>query len=324
MKLLKYLKIWTLVVLLAACTVTPALAVGENGTNTGDGTDAANYTAVNELVYALAQLDVYSGPGPEYDSVGTMKYGESLRRIGVGDNGWSQVTFAGKTAYIASERLSVTRPAANGGSVDTAALRTQMVIANGLRKSDYTAQSWAELQKALDKAETVQQGESQQTVDEATQELKDAIAALQKMDYSRLENTLTAAETFQNDDELNELRRQLEEAVAEGRDMLTAADQEAVDASAVKIYDLLVQLQEELEKREKPGTIVQEVQVQVLPTDDYCNVSGHRLWQALFFVALLLNVCFAAAAVTYWLKKTRLLQRDDTPLVDYDIDDDAF
>ena len=253
LKLLRYLKIWILVVLLTACTVTPVMAVGE-------------------------------------------------------------------TAALPSDPVSA-KPASGG--IDVSLLRTQIAIANGLRKTDYTTQSWSVMETALEKAETALDGEDQQAIDQAAQELKEAISALVKMDYTLLESTLTAAETFQNDDKLNALRRELEEAVAEGRNMLTNGDQAAVDASAVKIYELLVKLQTELEKREAPGTIVQQTPVQVLPTDDYCNMAGHRLWQALFFVALALNVCLVAAVVTYLVKRTRLLQRDDTPLVDYDIDDDA-
>lgn len=310
--------------LLAACTVTSAMAVGESSGAVLTRTNPDDYTAVNEQVYALVDLDVRSGPGTEYERVGTLKYAQALVRIGVGNNGWSQVTFAGKTAYVSSDLVSLTKPTGAAGGIDVSVLRAQMAIANGLRKTDYTTKSWSVLETTMEKAESALGGSDQQEIDQTTQELQAAIAALEKMDYTLLENTLTAAETFQNDDKLNALRRQLEEAVAEGREMLTNGDQDAVDAAAVKIYELLVRLQEELEKREAPGTIVQEVPVQVLPTDDYCNVSGHRLWQALFFVALILNLCLVAAIVVYWMKKTQLMQRDDTPLVDYDIDDDAF
>ena len=65
---------------------------------------------VNETVYAKRNLNVRSGPGTEYDKIGSLKYAKSVKRIGIGSNGWSKVIYNGKTAYCYSKYLSTSKP----------------------------------------------------------------------------------------------------------------------------------------------------------------------------------------------------------------------
>ena len=69
--------------------------------------------------------------------------------------------------------------------------------------------------------------------------------------------------------------------------------------------------------------IIKEVikYVDVLPEGDYCNVSGHKLWPVLFFVSLAISLMLGAIIAVYLIKRKKL-RKDDTPIVDYNIEDD--
>ena len=108
-----------------------------------------------------------------------------------------------------------------------------------------------------------------------------------------------------------------------GTELLTSGDQTAVDAATAEIGDLLSQLKAIMEAEKTPEVVVQEVPVEVPPTDDYCNIPKHRTWPVLFFVSLAVNVILVLMIVVYVSGKKRN-QRDDTPLVDYDIYDDTL
>ena len=71
---------------------------------------------VDETVYAKRNLNVRSGPGTEYDKIGSLKYAKSVKRIGIGSNGWSKVIYNGKTAYCSSKYLSTSKPTSGGSS----------------------------------------------------------------------------------------------------------------------------------------------------------------------------------------------------------------
>ena len=66
--------------------------------------------------------------------------------------------------------------------------------------------------------------------------------------------------------------------------------------------------------------VTKEVQVEVLPTDDFCNISIHHLWPVLFAASAVMNLVLAAALV--FVIKHKNKQVDETPLVNYDIYDD--
>ena len=69
-----------------------------------------SYKEVNETVYATSSVNVRTGPSTDYEKVGQLKEGESVTRIGVGDNGWSKVIYKEKECYISSNYLSTTKP----------------------------------------------------------------------------------------------------------------------------------------------------------------------------------------------------------------------
>lgn len=86
------------------------------------------FTEVNETVYATGTVNLRSGPGTENEKVGSLSWGESTTRIGVGiketeAEGWSIIKLSdGRKVYVSSNYLSTTKPEAKssggtGGSV---------------------------------------------------------------------------------------------------------------------------------------------------------------------------------------------------------------
>ena len=74
-----------------------------------------SFTSVNETVYATTTVNIREGFSADTDKVGSLGRGQSVVRTGIGTGdaeGWSQVEFNGQTAYISSDYLSLTKPAA--------------------------------------------------------------------------------------------------------------------------------------------------------------------------------------------------------------------
>ena len=68
------------------------------------------YTEVNETVYATQEVNIRKGPSTDFDKLGSLKKGDSITRVGIGDNGWSKVEYNGTIAYMFSDYLSTTKP----------------------------------------------------------------------------------------------------------------------------------------------------------------------------------------------------------------------
>lgn len=87
-----------------------------NPTNTGNtSTTTSNeptFTEVNQTVYVYntESVNVRSGPGTSYSSLGRVARNTAVTRTGVGSNGWSRVSYNGQTAYISSSYLTTTKP----------------------------------------------------------------------------------------------------------------------------------------------------------------------------------------------------------------------
>ena len=204
--------------------------------------------------------------------------------------------------------------------VDYSNLERQIAIANGLNQGDYTSDSWAVLQAALTKAQDTLTSKNQGDVDVAAEALAEAIFALVKMDYSALVSALDAVEEFADSQEVYDLWLKLSDAVVRGKQLLTSGDQAAVDAAAEDIRAILAQLMETLGAA-TPNIGGEPDQVVVPPDEDFCNIPLHKVWPILFFISLALNVGLVTLIVLY-VAKRRQNMKDDTPMVDYDIDDD--
>ena len=205
--------------------------------------------------------------------------------------------------------------------VDYTELQKQITIADGLIKSDYTNESRALLASALTNAKNALNSKDQNTVSAAAKELKDTISGLVTMDYSKLNAVLAQANKLLASEEVVALWQQLSDATQQGSELLNSGDQAIVDAAEAELTSILARIAALLEADSETKVVIQEVPVEVLPDGDYCNITVHHLWLVLFVISAVLNVALIGVIVAYIIKKTKN-RKDDTPLVDYDIDDD--
>ena len=87
-----------------------------------------SFTSVNETVYATSTVNIREGFSADTDKVGSLGKGQSVKRVGIGTGdaeGWSQVEFNGQTAYISSEFLSLTKPAAQSSGSNSGSQTSQ-------------------------------------------------------------------------------------------------------------------------------------------------------------------------------------------------------
>lgn len=69
-----------------------------------------NFRNVNQKVYATSQVNIRKSWSTGSAQLGRLEKGDSITRTGIGDNGWSRVTYNGQTAYINSSYLTTTAP----------------------------------------------------------------------------------------------------------------------------------------------------------------------------------------------------------------------
>ena len=124
--------------------------------------------------------------------------------------------------------------------ISTTALEAAIAKAEGLKESDYTAASWANMQTELGEAkDELAAKHSQAAVDEATGHLNAAIAALEKVkapaatvDTAALETSISESETLKESDYTAESWATYQAALQSARAALEAKkSQEAVDAA---------------------------------------------------------------------------------------------
>lgn len=104
----------------------------------------ATYKKVDEMVYATETVNIRSGPSTDHKKLGQLKRGDSVKRTGVGDNGWSRVQYNGHTAYIFTSYLSTTKPSGTtSGTGNSNAGSTGTTTGNYVGRADpSTGLSW--------------------------------------------------------------------------------------------------------------------------------------------------------------------------------------
>lgn len=207
-------------------------------------------------------------------------------------------------------------------NVDYSELKLKIAMVNGLTSYDYTADTWAKLQEAYTEGKRALDSlHGQQTVDKAVKVIDEALEKLVPMNYTQLENALAEVYALiKENTELHDAWAALDAAVAESKALLVSGDQEKVDQAAERIGQLLERRKQSAGAEQAPSVVVQEVEVEVPPTEDFCNIPMHRMWMVLFLISAVLNVILAVV-IGYILTKKKNTT-DNTPLVSYDIDDD--
>lgn len=83
---------------------------GNNNDQKPEQPKEPTFKAVNEKLYATGNINVRKSYSADSDKLGSLQTGDEVTRTGVGDNGWSKVTFNGGTGYIKSSLLTAEQP----------------------------------------------------------------------------------------------------------------------------------------------------------------------------------------------------------------------
>ena len=91
-----------------------------NNNNNNNPTPAEpTFTSTNETVYAKSKANIRSSYSTSSTKVGSLSEGDSVTRIGIGNNGWSKITYNGQTAYVSTSLLTKTKPEENNRNNET-------------------------------------------------------------------------------------------------------------------------------------------------------------------------------------------------------------
>lgn len=205
--------------------------------------------------------------------------------------------------------------------LDYSRLTALIAEAEGLKQGDYTSASWKSLLAALDKAREALNSPVQSEVDAAVTALQTALDNLVSMNFAELLAAIESVKKYAQDERLAELWMQMHELLLRAEELMTAGDQAAVDQCAKDIVELLAKIIEEMNKLKTVEII--EVEKNDPTPENFCNITMHRVWPILFWISLALNIALVALIIIYLVLKRKRVS-DDTPLVDYSIEDDEL
>ena len=231
------------------------------------------------------------------------------------------------TQSTAPTTKAPTKPATTGtkapvANLDLTELNKQIGIAESLNEAEYTADSWAQLESALKAAIKARKAKTQNDVNKAAGALRDAIAALVKIDASALEKLVADVNGFLKDNDLASVWEELHAALNQADAALKSGDQTAIDAAYTRLDAAFKALKAKLEELGKSDVVIQEVEVQGECGED-CHVWWHYLLLILLIISAILNVVFIVLVILYFIKKKKNAT-DTTPVVNYDINDDLI
>lgn len=205
-----------------------------------------------------------------------------------------------------------------GKAVDYTELNHQIEAAKALAKGEYTAQSWQDMQQALEAAEKLTTSRSQANVDAGAKALADAIAKLEKIDLAKLKAAIAATEELLKDNDFAGKWDPMITALEAARENLESGDQAAVDAAEKALTEALNGVKAALDEMKGEEKIVE---VEKEPSYAFCNIRFHKVLLVLFIISAVINVAFIVLLVL-WLLRRKKNTKDSTPLVNYRIGDD--
>lgn len=210
------------------------------------------------------------------------------------------------------------KPSSN---LDFSELKKQISIAESLNEKEYTADSWAKLESALKAAKKALNAKTQKEINKAADALKQAIAELVKIDASALRELLQQVRDFLKNDDKGSIFGDLLAAIEQAEAALESGDQDAINAAYDALKAAFEAFKAKLAEWSDGKVVIQEVEVEG-ECDENCHVwSRHLLWLILLIISAVLNVIFIVLIVLYFIKRKKNAA-DDTPLVDYNINDD--
>ncbi len=200
------------------------------------GVDTSTYTDDSWARFEAA----YNAAADIRDADPALKYSE-------------QATVNEAEAELVAATAGLTKKGANYSELDDA-----ISVANGLNKDDYTADTWAKVEEALENANEVNKNltvDDQNKIDEAVKALDDAIAGLKKYaDYTALDKAIADANALNKDDWTPETWAAVESALANANAAdrkLSEDDQATVDGLTSALNNAV----SKLESAEVPLTL---------------------------------------------------------------------
>ncbi len=85
-------------------------AENKNNESNKSNEKKVEYKKVEETVYALATVHIREEASTNSTIVATVSMGTAIKRIGIGNNGWSKIEYNKKVAYISTEYVSTQKP----------------------------------------------------------------------------------------------------------------------------------------------------------------------------------------------------------------------
>lgn len=184
----------------------------------------------------------------------------------------------------------------NGDNAESS-LTVQLAIAEKLKRTNYTDESWLELEKAVDDAKKAMNSKNSSEMNKAALNLKTAIDSLVEIDHSQLQAAINQANSIINS-ENGELIRELVLVLDANEGKLSSTSQQEVDIATERIQKVLNDINTRFDSSNGPDLSI--------------------VWIVILFVSLVMNV-----VIIYKLVKNRKGSfNDDIPVVDYDINDD--
>ncbi len=90
-----------------------------------------NVAALNDTVYISGNgVNIRSGPGTDFEILGSESSGYELQRTGKTDNGWSRVYYKGAEAYVIDSLITSTKPAAPSSSFNVTAASGTVTVSS--------------------------------------------------------------------------------------------------------------------------------------------------------------------------------------------------
>ena len=243
----------------------------------------------------------------------------------------SSSTTSSTTQTTTSSTRPSTRPSGSTGTtgttktpgtnLDLTELERQIGIAATLVQTEYTTESWEKLESALEAAKKARKADTQAEVNKAADALKQAIADLVRIDGDALRDLLSQVRSFLAEDDLASIWGDLLEAIEDAEAALLSGDQAAVDEAYNNLLAAFEAFKAKLAELGKGEPVVEQVEVKGECDEDCHKWNIHLLWLILLIISAILNVFFIVLIVLYFIKRKKNAA-DNTPLVDYDINDD--
>lgn len=272
------------------------------------------YTAEGEATVEVVNVDIQA---PFDDDFTSLEGGEPtivLTLKVTGDAGKTADLKISGTASVfegATLKEDISVDATLNLAVDAvAAYNAAVAAAAALNEGDYTAESWTALETAMN-------APVGKDIAAATKAITDATAALVKdIDYSALNDAIAIAEALKKEDYTSESWTALETALAAAKAAAEGAeDQAAVNAALKDLNTAIASLK-------APVVVLPETDTEPAETTPVEEPGWQSpIWPVLFAIFLALTVALTVLIVVYLILKKKK-EGDDTPVVDYSIEDD--